>query len=190
MKYVELYSSKISSTQKSTVDALIKNDLDYTVKYWTQSTFDLWEEVQGNSFFTTLSQFHALAIGSNYFATSDATRSAQYLAESKKVRCFADSYYGAASGNKNSYASNINSGNNRGGLDANSIIAAQLYPTSPSPAYTADPCSTSFFSPCSDRMLASLLAVVESFRGVYPINRARESAGSKALAIGRYKEDT
>jgi len=38
-------------------------------------------------------------------------------------------------------------------------------------------------------MLSSLLAVVESFRGVYPINKARESAGAKAIAIGRYKED-
>ncbi|GAA6004782.1 hypothetical protein JCM11491_002227 [Sporobolomyces phaffii] len=189
MKYVELFPSKISASQKTTIDGLIKNDLDYTVKYWQQSTFDLWEEVNGNSFFTTLSQFHALALGSTYFSSSDATRSTNYLSTSQSVRCYADTYWGAGS-NKNAYASNINANNGRSGLDANSIIAAQLYPTSPSPAYTSDPCSTSFFSPCSDRMLASTYAVVESFRGLYPINQAREAAGSRAIAIGRYKEDT
>ncbi|GAA5937228.1 uncharacterized protein JCM15063_002845 [Sporobolomyces koalae] len=192
MKYVELHASSISASQQNTIDTLIKNDLDYTVKYWNQTGFDLWEEVNGSSFFTTLSQFHALALGSNYFASSDSTRSKSYFTESQRVRCFADSFWAAGS-NKAAYSSNINlvNGNNgRSGLDANSVIAAQLYPSSPSPAYTTDPCSTAFFSPCSDRMLASTYAVVESFRGLYPINSARESAGSRYIAIGRYREDT
>ncbi|GAA6060428.1 hypothetical protein JCM10212_002196 [Sporobolomyces blumeae] len=193
MKYVELYSSKISSSQKSTIDSLIQNDLDYTVKYWNSTGFDLWEEVNGSSFFTTIAQFHALAQGSNYFASSNAAKSSTYFSTSQKVRCFADSYWTPKiDGKRDSYTSNfnlVNGPNGRTGLDTNSIIAAQLYPSSPSPAYTSDPCSSSFFSPCSDRMLASLLAVVESFRGIYPINSAREAAGSKAIAIGRYKED-
>lgn len=189
MKYVELFGSQISATQKTTITNLIKNDLDYTVKYWSSQTFDLWEEVQGNSFFTDLASFHALAIGSTYFKSLDATRSSTYLAESKKVRCYIANSYWAAGTNKNAYSSNINNNNGRSGLDANSIIAAQLYPTSPSAAYSSNPCSTDFFSPCSDRMLASTYAVVESFRGKYSVNSAREASGSKALAIGRYAED-
>lgn len=184
MKYVELFPSS-ASARKTDIDALLKNDLDYCVKYYNAQGFDLWEEVNSYSFFTSVAHFHALALGSQYFKTSDATRSANYLSTSKQVRCFIDSTYWSSS--KNAYISNTGGG--RGGLDANSIIAAQLYPTSPSVAYTSDPCSTSFFSPCSDRMLASTYAVVESFRGVYAINKARETAGSKALAIGRYKED-
>ncbi|GAA5837136.1 hypothetical protein JCM5353_007168 [Sporobolomyces roseus] len=191
MKYVELYPSKISSTLKSKIDSLILNDLDYTVRYWNTSGFDLWEEVNGSSFFTTLSHFHALAIGSAYFQSSNPTRSAQYFTESQRVRCFADSYWQAGA-SKTSYTSNfqlVGGSNGRSGLDANSIIAAQLYPASPSVQYTSNPCDDRFFSPCSPKMLSSLLAVVESFRGVYPINKARESAGAKAIAIGRYKED-
>jgi glucoamylase len=184
MKYVELFPSSASS-RKAEIDTLIKNDLDYAVKYWQQSTFDLWEEVQGNSFFTSVSQFHALALGSAYFKTSDATRSASYLSTSKQIRCYTDSNYW----NGSAYLSNINNNAGRSGLDTNSVIAAQLFPTAPSVAYTSDPCASGFFSPCSDRMLASTYRVVESFRGVYAINSAREAAGSKALAIGRYKED-
>lgn len=186
MKYVELFPSSAAG-RKAEIDGLIKNDLQYTVKYWQSQGFDLWEEVNSYSFFTSVSHFHALALGSAYFKSSDATNSATYLATSKQVRCFIDSTYWATGANKNAYISNTGGG--RGGLDANSIIAAQLYPTSPSVAYTSDPCSTSFFSPCSDRMLATTYAVVESFRGIYSINSAREAAGSKAIAIGRYKED-
>ncbi|GAA5892794.1 uncharacterized protein JCM6883_007478 [Sporobolomyces salmoneus] len=189
MKYVDLFNSTISSAQRTTITNLIQNDLDYVVKYWNAPTFDLWEEVQGNSFFTDLSSFHALAIGSQYFKSLNETRAATYFNESKSVRCYADTSYWGAGANENAYSSNINNNNNRSGLDANSIIAAQLYPTSPSASYSSDPCSTEFFSPCSDRMLASTYAVVESFRGVYPINSAREAKGSKALAIGRYTED-
>ncbi|GAA6060427.1 hypothetical protein JCM10212_002195 [Sporobolomyces blumeae] len=192
MKYVELYSSKIPSSVKKQLDTVILNDLDYTVKYWNTTGFDLWEEVNGSSFFTTLSQFHALAHGSNYFKSSNSSRASNYFSTAEKVRCFADSYWTPKiDGKHDSYISNFNLvyPNNRVGLDANSIIAAQLYPSAPSPAYTSDPCSAAFFSPCSDRMLASLLAVVESFRGVYEVNAARESAGAKAIAIGRYKED-
>ena len=39
---------------------VIKNDLDYTAKYWNYTGFDLWEEVSSASFFTTAVQHRAL----------------------------------------------------------------------------------------------------------------------------------
>lgn len=51
-----LVNNGYTSTAQSIVWPIIKNDLAYTAQYWNQTGFDLWEEVQGSSFFTTAAQ--------------------------------------------------------------------------------------------------------------------------------------
>jgi len=50
-----LINNGYASTAQSIVWPVIKNDLTYTAQYWNNTGFDLWEEVQGSSFFTTTS---------------------------------------------------------------------------------------------------------------------------------------
>lgn len=46
----------------------IERDLNYTISHWTESNFDLWEEVKGDHFFTRLAQRSSLQLGANLFA--------------------------------------------------------------------------------------------------------------------------
>lgn len=51
-----LIDNGYQSTAKDIVWPVIRNDLNYVAQYWNQTGFDLWEEVNGSSFFTTASQ--------------------------------------------------------------------------------------------------------------------------------------
>ncbi|KAL9045786.1 MAG: hypothetical protein Q9214_001230 [Letrouitia sp. 1 TL-2023] len=42
---------------------IISNDLSYVGEYWNQTTFNIWEEVDGSSFFTAVVQYRALVEG-------------------------------------------------------------------------------------------------------------------------------
>jgi glucoamylase len=59
-----LISNGYTSTVQSIIWPIIKNDLSYVTQYWNQTGFDLWEEVQGSSFFTIAAQHRALVEGS------------------------------------------------------------------------------------------------------------------------------
>lgn len=51
-----LIDNGYQSTAKDIVWPVIRNDLNYVAQYWNQTGFDLWEEVNGSSFFTIASQ--------------------------------------------------------------------------------------------------------------------------------------
>jgi glucoamylase len=143
---------------------------------WNQSTFDLWEEVSGRSFFTTAVQHRALrtgaALAKSLGQNSDASA---WAAQADNALCFLQSFWNPSG----SYMT-ANVGQ-RSGLDANTVLAS---------IHTFDPaagCDAATFQPCSDKALANLHVYVESFRAVYPLNAA---AGRNApIAVGRYPED-
>jgi glucoamylase len=155
---------------------VIAKDLSYTVRYWNQTGFDLWEEVNGSSFFTLSASYRALVEGAALAKTLGQT--CQGCAESApQVLCFAQTFW-----NNGGYIdSNINVNEGRTGKDANSLLSSM---------HTFDPaanCTDSTFQPCSPRALSNHKAVVDSFRSIYTINRG--IAQGKAVAVGRYSED-
>ncbi|KDQ16681.1 carbohydrate-binding module family 20 protein [Botryobasidium botryosum FD-172 SS1] len=177
------YLSKQGNTSyvTNTLWPFIRLDLDYVRDSWNLTGFDLWEEVNASSFFTTAVQHRALREGAKLAAAQgDAARSTAYTTQAGNVLCFLQSYW---SSSQKYIISNINGGGGRSGLDANSILTS---------IHTFDPaagCEAATFQPCSDVALANHFAVVNSFRGsLYPINSGIP-AGS-AVAIGRYKEDS
>ncbi|GAA5924421.1 hypothetical protein JCM1841_001695 [Sporobolomyces salmonicolor] len=211
LQYAEYQSARgqLKEVAESKIVKLLKADLDYVAAFWNCTTFDLWEETLSSSFFTTLSHFHALSRGSAFFS---GERGRKYENEAKKVRCFLGEFWvekeGAEGGGWWRSNWNVENGVKRSGLDANScallfppllpsyvdcpffsVLGALLHPSSSS-SPSSNPCDSQRFGPCSDRMLANHLSVVESFRGLYPINTAREAAGrGRAIAVGRYRED-
>ncbi|MGC1181608.1 glycoside hydrolase family 15 protein [Legionella sp.] len=54
-----LYNSSLDSSSMG----VIKMDLEYTAHHWVDENFDLWEEVFGHHFFTTMAQQKALLEG-------------------------------------------------------------------------------------------------------------------------------
>jgi len=156
---------------------VIQNDLAYTAQYWSESGFDLWEEVAGNSFFTVASSHRALVEGA-HLAAQLGLECRACTTVAPHVLCYQQSFWNS---NGNYINSNLNHGHNRSGKDANSILVS---------IHNFDPavgCDAATFQPCSDRALANHKAYVDSFRSVYSINRGISQG--RAVAVGRYSED-
>ncbi|KAF9454874.1 carbohydrate-binding module family 20 protein [Macrolepiota fuliginosa MF-IS2] len=172
-----LISNGNTSYVTSKVWPVVKLDLDYTANYWNQSGFDLWEEVNSSSFFTTAAQLRALHEGATLATKLGQTSSASsYNAQIPNVYCFLQSYWNPT----DKYVTS-NTGGGRSGKDANSIIAS---------IHTFDAaagCDVTTFQPCSDKALANHKAYVDSFRSIYSINSG--FASNAAVATGRYPED-
>ena len=173
-----LVNNGYTSTASSVVWPVIKNDLAYVAQYWNQTGFDLWEEVQGSSFFTVASQHRALVEGSA-LATLLGTTCSACDAIAPQILCFQQRFWSSSSGY---IISNINGGSNRNGKDANSIL------TSIHNFDASLGCDANTFQPCSDRALSNHKVVTDSFRSIYSINSG--IAQGSAVAVGRYPEDS
>lgn len=90
------------------------------ILYRTQGGFDLWEEVNGNSFFTTAAQHRALVEGIAFAARIGKTCS-NCATVAPQILCY-QQYYWTSNGNY--IVSNINVNNGRTGKDANSILTS------------------------------------------------------------------
>lgn len=168
----------ISKGQQSTVSSIIwpivQNDLSYVTQYWNQTGYDLWEEINSSSFFTTAAQYRALIEG-NTLAGQIGQSCPNCVSQAPQVLCFWQSYW------TGSYILS-NTGGGRSGKDANSLLAS-IHIFDP-----AAPCDATTYQPCSDKALANHKVVTDSFRSVFSINSG--IAEGKGVAVGRYPEDT
>ncbi|KAK9422220.1 putative Glycosyl hydrolase, family 15 [Seiridium unicorne] len=157
---------------------IISNDLSYVGQYWNQTTFDLWEEVQGSSFFTTQNQYRSLVEGST-LATALGTECTG-CDQAPQILCFLQSYW-----NGEYLTANVNVNNGRSGHDANTFLGSlAIFDANAS-------CSSPTFQPCNSQSLSSFKSYIDSFRSgseLYPINDG--IANGSGIAIGRYPEDT
>ncbi|KAE8149099.1 Six-hairpin glycosidase-like protein [Aspergillus avenaceus] len=152
---------------------VIRNDLSYVAQYWNQSGFDLWEEVQGSSFFTVAVSHRALIEGST-FAKNVGSSCPYCDSQAPQIRCYLQSFW------TGSYIL-ANFGGGRTGKDINTVLGS---------IHTFDPeadCDDVTFQPCSARALANHKSVTDSFRSIYKINAGK--AANQAVAVGRYAED-
>lgn len=137
------------------------------------NVIDLWEEVNGPSFFTTIVQHRALVEGGNMARALDET-CPHCESQAPQVLCYLQSYWTGT-------AVRSNYGQGRSGLDVASILGS---------IHTFDPegeCDDTTFQPCSARALANHKAVTDSFRTIYKINGGIKQG--QAVAVGRYPED-
>ncbi|KAH8200048.1 hypothetical protein TruAng_005770 [Truncatella angustata] len=165
-------------TATTDVWPIISNDLSYVGQYWNQTTFDLWEEVQGASFFTTQNQYRSLIEGAALAAKLGVTCTG--CDQAPQILCFLQSYW-----NGEFLVANLNTNNGRSGHDANTFLGSiAIFDVDAS-------CSSPTFQPCSNRALASFKAYIDSFRDgseLYSINEGIPTGSG--IAVGRYPEDT
>lgn len=134
---------------------------------------DLWEEVEGSSFFTIAVQHRALVEGGAFARRLD-TNCSYCDSQSPQLRCFLQTFWTGEH-----ILANV--GVDRSGKDASTILGS---------IYTFDPeagCDDTTFQPCSTRALANHKVVVDSFRDIYNLNSGVKDG--QALAVGRYPED-
>ena len=153
----------------------MSNDLSYVESTWNQTGFDLWEEVDGSSFFTIAVQHRALVEGSS-IASQIGKSCAGCDSQAPQVLCFLQSFW-----NGDYLIANINQDNGRSGIDANTLLGS---------IHTFDPaagCDDSTFQPCSAKALANHKKVTDTFRTLYSLNSGIPEG--QAVAVGRYPED-
>ncbi|KAI1264227.1 carbohydrate-binding module family 20 protein [Xylariaceae sp. FL1019] len=172
-----LISHGQKSTAKTIVWPIISNDLSYVGQYWNTTGFDLWEEVQGSSFFTTQNQYRALVEGATLGKKLGVTCTG--CDQVQNVACFLNNAYW----NGEYFIANINVDNGRAGNDANTMLG------SISVFDVRAKCDDSSIQPCNSRALSSFKAYVDVFRNstLYPINA--DIPKTSGIALGRYSED-
>lgn len=156
---------------------VLRNDLSYVGQYWNQTGFDLWEEVNGTSFFTTAVQHKAL-VEEQAFAEA-LGQTCEGCTVAPALLCHLQEYWNGIAIVSNYPTANDPKG--RSVVDINSVLTA---------IHVFDPaagCDDVTFRPCSSRALSNHKVLVDSFRAIYGINQGR-TAG-KAAAVGRYQED-
>ncbi|RYP64376.1 hypothetical protein DL771_008770 [Monosporascus sp. 5C6A] len=172
-----LVANGYKATAANVVWPIIRNDLAYVAQYWNQTGFDLWEEVNGSSFFTVAAQHRSLVEGSALAKNLDTSCDA-CDAIAPQVLCLLQTFWSPSAGY---ILANIHTNDGRSAKDANVILGS---------IHSFDPelgCDAATFQPCSDRALASHKVLVDIFRSTYTINSGIP-AGT-AVAVGRYPED-
>ncbi|KAF8322021.1 glucoamylase [Clavulina sp. PMI_390] len=175
-----LISKGNTSYPTNTLWPKIQIDLDFVSQNWNNTGFDLWEEIDGSSFFTIAVQHRSMREGAA-FATKqgDTTRATSYTNSGNALLCFLQSFWSSSS---SALIANTNVNDGRSGLDINTILGV---------IHTFDPAAgpdATTFQPGSDKALLNHYTTVNSFRGsLYSINSG--IAAGSAVNLGRYKED-
>lgn len=170
-----LLQNGYNETAKDILWPIMRNDLDYVIQYWNQSSFDLWEETKGSSFFTVAAQYRAL-LEAQKLALLLGTSCESCAAVAPDVLCTLQNFWSPMGRYIVANFDDID----RTDRDANTILAS-IHHFDPSAG-----CDSITFQPCSDKSLANHKAVVDAFR-FYKINHGIRQG--EAVAVGRYPED-
>jgi glucoamylase len=167
----KLYDGKIPT------QSVIKRDLEYVSHHWRDPSFDLWEEVKGDHFYTRMVQRRALLEGAQLAeALGDSGAAKWYFSQSKMIEqdmmSFWDPVRGYFVATKNRVEGLDYKNSN---LDI-SVILGLLHGS-----------MNDGFLPFSDPKVQSTIGhIVQAFSQIYKINKR---TGVPGVAIGRYPED-
>ncbi|KAI4646875.1 hypothetical protein J4E93_005099 [Alternaria ventricosa] len=168
--------------------SVIKADLEYVSHFWNQSSFDLWEEVEGLHFFNLMVSARSLREGTDLARTfGDMGAAAWYEEQAGYIEAFLGKFWDAQKGHLVETLSS-----QRSGLDCG-LLLGSLHAL---PAGDSE--SDVVFPPWSDEMLMSLLALTRDQRDRFPINSSpsnddqdddMEEDSFEGTGLGRYPED-
>ncbi|KAI8138346.1 glucoamylase [Fennellomyces sp. T-0311] len=161
----------------NTLKPAIYTNLDYVVNTWSNVCFDLWEEVNGVHIYTLSVMRKGLLEGADFASRNgDSTRANTYRSTASSIKTRLESFW-SSSNNYITVTQSYSGGVNKAGLDVSTLLAAN-----------GASMNDGFYTPGSDKMLATAVAIENSFAGIYAVNQNRPDW--KGTAIGRYPEDT
>ncbi|GAV53608.1 hypothetical protein ZYGR_0AK01100 [Zygosaccharomyces rouxii] len=174
--------------EDSLFDNLIRYDLEFIASNWKVDSFDLWEEVKGRHFFTSLVQLSATKLGLD-FMKSNPNRQKDPLFKELQRTCnelndFLTLEGGFLNPHKNYIVETPSNLNSRSGLDTAVLIASLLTHGDDG---EASPRNLPFDVNDSG-ILNTLHALTSIMAIIYPVNHQRYSP-RMGVALGRYPED-
>jgi glucoamylase len=177
--------------------SVIKADLEYVSHFWNQSSFDLWEEVEGLHFFNLMVSARSLREGTQLARTfGDLGAADWYELQAGYIENILAKFWNKQKGH---LVETLWS--KRSGLDCGLLLGSlHALPSDSSPVSSSS--SSAIFPPWSDEVLVSLLALTRDQRDRFPINsRPLQTSSSddddedsdsqpfEGTGIGRYPED-
>jgi glucoamylase len=182
--YRNLYAAEIPAR------TVIKADLEYVAHRWRESSFDLWEEVKGDHFYTRIAQWRALYEGALFAKRmNDGAASAFYAQQAAECLKSLDGFWSPSKRilvvTKNQVSAIGQAARFQGGKDSQldiAIVLGSLHAgKSGMPFYVDD-----------ERVISTAHKLVEAFTSVYDLNRTvttNREGYPMAPGIGRYPED-
>lgn len=166
-----LYDSKYPS------NSLIKADLEYVAAQWKEPSFDLWEEVLGDHFFTLIVQKTSLEQGALLAQTlGDVGASDWYLKQAHQISYKLNQFYNS---DKKFILTTVNYAGGLGSKNSNLDVAVLL-------GLLRSNNQQLNYNWGHSKILGTIEALTQVFTDIYPINKSIPTPG---VAIGRYSED-
>jgi glucoamylase len=162
---------------KIPTDSVIKRDLEYVSHHWRDASFDLWEEIKGDHFYTRMVQRRAMIEGARLAdALKDPGAAVWYRKQAQEIQQSLMAFWDPFKGHFVATLNQVEGMSTKvSGLDT-AVILGLLHGS------VGDG-----FLPFSDPKVQSTIAkLTAAFTKTYAINRRADIPGT---AIGRYPED-
>lgn len=163
--------------------SILKIDFEYISHQWHKPDFDLWEEIQGQHFYTRMVQAHALKLASKVAEIANDKAAKQWYEE--QAILLEKSLFEHVN-NEKIILSTVKRVGGLGGkkslLDS-SVILAVLHTDNESGVLGMQ----------SEEILKTFIVLDDTFKKLYAVNQQRFTNGFQpalGTAIGRYPEDT
>lgn len=163
-------------------ETVIKADLEFVAHHWKDASFDLWEEVLGDHFYTRMAQRRAMVDGARLARRmNDSGAALFYEQQAQAISESLESFWSPSSfhilttlnwaGGHTEKVSN---------LDVAVILAVNQ---AASPGWS--------FSPSDPRVMSTAVRLTEAFEQAYSVNSGKRDHEGQAMnpGIGRYTED-
>ena len=155
----------------------IKQDLEYTARYFDKQGFDYWEEVKGLHFATAMAQRKALLMGAKLAKRLGDLNAIQFYTEKAKlVENLIQKFWSKEKGHILATLKQTG-GVSKSHLDISTVLGVLHGNT-----------NDGFYSLLDSKVLKTITKIEASFKRLYPINQNNNL--NLATAIGRYPEDT
>lgn len=155
------------------LEKLLDADLGFTLRYWREPSFDIWEEELGAHYYTKLVQHAALADGAAlHEATGEKARAREGRDAAREIADALSTYWSEEQG----FIASRLGGTPEKALDSAVILAVIHARRVEGPHSILDP-----------KVLTTLVRLEDLFASLYPINRA--CGPGRAPAMGRYAGD-
>lgn len=175
IRFAQLLIEEGRPEEVKRLSSIIKYDLEFVSHHWRDASFDLWEEIKGHHFYTSIVQYQSMIEGASYLALlGDVGAKKWYLEQAAGILSELNRHWNSNGGFLMSTINRV------GGIDYKhsnldaSVILGVLH---------ASPSNS--FSVADGRVQATLLRLKETFKNLYSVNQS----GPSGVAIGRYPED-
>lgn len=161
-------------------DRCIQPDLQFVATHWREACFDLWEELYGRHFFTSVMQYGSLRAGKLIASyTGNLSDAVLYSEQLIKIANYINNKWLNASNWSEHIPSNLG---NRSGLDVASVLAAVELEHQATWTIEFDTIPL-IVTPRHPKIQQIIDSLIEDFSHRFPINLGQPGG------IGRYPED-